>query len=168
MPFYVLKGDLVEMYDPASNKNAYSEESDLVIELTTGTSGNPIKIGDISSIMSNKYQTRLDSIIADSSNYHDDLIQAIVQTIGKARIVADIDLTTFENDLNITKIINNFLASQGTQLTLPINLALDNWGIGDATKLQLAVEWKLDLNDFKQTAVLLEFSFEEKIIIVFR
>ena len=114
--------------------------------------------------MSNKYQTRLDSIIADSSNYYDDLIQAIVQTIGKARIVADIDLTTFENDLNITKIINNFLASQGTQLTLPINLALDNWGIGDATKLQLAVEWKLDLNDFKQTAVLLEFSFEEKII----
>lgn len=134
-------------------RKEYNYGSGMKLSFTAGDTDNPIIVGDLGSA---KFD--MEAKIGEFNAYQSDLIQAIIDTVGKATIRAKIDLETLDNEMNITKLINNILASAGRRLELPINLNLDDW----TSYVELVVQWDLDLKNTANSTVVLTLSYEDK------
>ncbi len=134
----------------------YTYDSKLKVHLETGTSAKPLQIGNLG-----KLKIDLSKKADEFKAYEDDLIQAIVNTIGKAKFQAKVNLKTLEETFNLTSIINNILSANGKELNLPINLHLDDWN----TYVDLTVAWKLDLNNFNNSELQVKLSYLEKTLL---
>ncbi len=154
-----LAAELVPTVEVDAAGNVIGEptyNSDFKIHFETGTENNPIRIGNLDELKIKLFEKQ-----AEFETYEDDLIAAIVDTVGKASFKATVNLKTMEETFNITKIINNILASSGKELALPINLHLDDWD----TEVILTIAWNLDMRNFKKTQLQVTFSYLEKTLL---
>lgn len=140
-------------------RKEYNYGSDMILTFRAGNIGvegeedNPIVVGDLGD---QKFD--MESKIGEFEQYQSDLVQAIVNTVGEASIKADIDLATLNNEMNLTNIINNILASSGQKLDLPIKLNLDDWN----SKVQLLLQWDLDLENSANSTIVMTLAYEGK------
>lgn len=137
----------------------YNYGSDMKLTFRAGNIGvegeedNPIIVGDLGD-----YKYPMEEKIGEFEQYQSDLVQALVSTIGEASIKAKIDLATLNNEMNLTNIINNILASSGQRLNLPINLNLDDWN----SQVDLVIQWDLDLKNSANSTIVLTLAYEGK------
>ena len=134
----------------------YNYGSNLKLVFEAGTENFPIIVGNLG-----EHKYPIEDKVEYFEEFKSDLIQAIVDTVGKAAISLDIDLNTLDNQMNITKLINTILANMGKKLDLPISLDLDDWN----AHVQLLLSWDLDLTKFSNSKIMLELKFEEKNIL---
>lgn len=161
--YYDAEGNKLPCRDKEGNKIYYAPEdyarkeynygSGMTLSFVAGDDENPIKVGDIGDAKFDIAQK-----IGEFEAYQSDLVQAIIDTVGKATIRAKIDLQTLNNEMNLTKLINNILASAGRRLELPITLDLDDWN----SFVELVVQWDLDLKNSANSTVVLTLSYEGK------
>lgn len=161
--YYDAEGNKLPCRDKEGNKIYYAPEdyarkeynygSGMTLSFVAGDDENPIKVGDIGDAKFDIAQK-----IGEFEAYQSDLVQAIIDTVGKATIRAKIDLQTLNNEMNLTKLINNILASAGRRLELPITLDLDDWN----SFVELVVQWDLDLKNTANSTVVLTLSYEGK------
>ena len=146
-------GEKIYYEEGEYSRKVYNYGSDMKLSFVAGDEENPIIVGDLGSA---KFD--MEEKIKEFSAYQSDLVQAIVNTVGKATIRAKVDLATLNNEMNLTNIINNILASTGKKLDLPINLDLDDWN----SFVELVVQWDLDLKNSANSTVVLTLSYEGK------
>ena len=119
-----------------------STDQNLRLQLALGTDEYPISVG-----MTDELKSALDAmkeqIEGNLSEYKEEVIALVLDTVSKSRIELEMDLHTLDSQMNMTDIINNILASQGKQLELPIDMYLDEWN----PVVTLVVEWQLDVAD---------------------
>lgn len=145
----------------ASGNFMQPEESDqsqnfkMAIEI--GTKEYPLTVGYVRDKL-NETKKRVE---ADVENYTDDLIQAIINTIGVMSIDVEMNLNTYDSHIDFKKIINNILIAEGQYLDLPIDLYLDDW----ASTSTVTLKWDLDLETITNSKLLLEFKYGEKNIL---
>lgn len=161
--YYDAEGNKLPCRDKEGNKIYYAPEdyarkeynygSGMTLSFVAGDDENPIIVGDIGDAKFDIAQK-----IGEFEAYQSDLVQAIIDTVGKATIRAKIDLQTLNNEMNLTKLINNILASAGRRLELPITLDLDDWN----SFVELVVQWDLDLKNTANSTVVLTLSYEGK------
>ena len=161
--YYDAEGNRLPSRDSDGNKIYYTSEeyarkeynygSGMTLSFIAGDDENPIIVGDIGDAKFDMEQK-----ISEFEAYQSDLVQAIINTVGKATIKAKIDLQTLDNEMNLTKLINNILASAGRRLELPITLDLDDWN----SFVELVVQWDLDLKNTANSTVVLTLSYEGK------
>lgn len=161
--YYDAEGNKLPCRDEDGNKIYYAPEdyarkeynygSGMTLSFVAGDDENPIIVGDIGDAKFDIAQK-----IGEFEAYQSDLVQAIIDTVGKATIRAKIDLQTLDNEMNLTKLINNILASAGRRLELPITLDLDDWN----SFVELVVQWDLDLKNSANSTVVLTLSYEGK------
>lgn len=161
--YYDAEGNKLPCRDKEGNKIYYAPEdyarkeynygSGMTLSFVAGDDENPIIVGDIGDAKFDIAQK-----IGEFEAYQSDLVQAIIDTVGKATIRAKIDLQTLNNEMNLTKLINNILASAGRRLELPITLDLDDWN----SFVELVVQWDLDLKNSANSTVVLTLSYEGK------
>ncbi len=128
-----------------------------VMELEIGTPEYPLTVGYVR----DKLEQTKNRVQADVDSYTDDLVKAIVNTVGFLSIDVTMDLSTFDSHVDLTKIINNILVSQGQYLDLPIDMYLDDW---DSVST-LSLKWDLDLDNVDNSKLYLAFKYGEKEII---
>ncbi len=133
----------------AYKKYIYGDKMNLLMEL--GNDNYPVKIGELPA--DKKFDIVEKSKEFDT--YTSDLIQAIMDTVGTGQIKLSLDLITHDNDMDLTKLINNVLANMGKRLEIPINLNLDDW----KTNVELVLEWNIDLNSSARSAIKLELRY---------
>lgn len=134
----------------------YNYGSNMKLVFQAGTEKFPVIVGNLG-----QHKYPIEDKVEDFKNFKSDLVQAIVDTVGKASVALDIDLHTLDNDMNVTKLINSILANFGKKLELPISLDLDDW----SSHVQLLLSWNLDLTKASNSKILLELKYEEKNII---
>lgn len=137
------------------------EESDqpqnFLMEIEIGTEAYPLTVGYVR----DKLTETKNRVEAAVSSYTDDLIQAIINTVGFMSIDVTMDLSTYDSHIDFTKIINNILVSQGQYLDLPIDMYLDDWN----SVSTLTLKWDLDLEVVTNSKLLLAFKYGEKEIL---
>ena len=119
-----------------------STDQNLELLIQLGTEDYPIAIGmtdDLKSDLTEKTSAIKNSL----TEYREDLVALILQTVETSRIALEMDLHTIDSQMNLTQIINNILASQGQRLNLPIDLYIDTWN----PVVTLVVEWDLDITE---------------------
>lgn len=152
-------GNIIHYTGEEYTSKKYNYGSDMVLTFRAGNIGvegeedNPIVVGDLGN---QKFD--MDKKIGEFEQYQSDLVQAIVSTVGEATIRADIDLATLNNEMNLTNIINNILASSGQKLNLPIKLNLDDWN----SNVQLLLQWDLDLQNSANSTIVMTLAYEGK------
>lgn len=162
--YYDKDGKRLPSRDANGNKIYYSEKEyerkeyyygdvPLKLHFEAGTKNYPIKVGDITG-----YRYDIESKVESFKTYKSDLIQAIMDTVGKGEVVIDIDLQTMANQMDLTSMINNVLANMGKQIDLPLRLNLDDWN----ANVQLVVRWNLDLKNTIRSAIELALEYEGK------
>lgn len=164
--YYNEAGERLASRDADGNKLYYDEDqyarkeynygSGLKMSFHAGDDENPIIVGDLGDKKFNMAEK-----IGEFEAYQSDLVQAIINTVGKATIRANIDLKTLDNEMNLTRLINNILASSGQKLNLPINLNLDDW----QSSVELVLQWDLDLKNSANSTVVLTLGYEGKQIL---
>lgn len=140
-----------EILKPLNNELNNTGLSNLKIKLEAGTANYPIKFGGAD----------LNIGIVDADYATDDLIGAIVDMASKVSLEGSIELTTEDTKIDFAQIVNNILAASGQEFTLPITLSLDDW----QSKVTLNVAWKLNFRQMAETKLLLEFKYEQKLLI---
>ena len=140
----------------ATGKTIYKYESGLKLHFETGTENKPLQIGNLG-----KLKIDLSKKADAFAKYEDDLIQALVSTVGKAKFTAKVNFKTFNEKFDLTSIINNILSANGKEINLPINLHLDDWD----TEVDLVVAWKLDLENFRNSQLQVKFSYGKKTLL---
>ena len=115
----------------------------------------PVQIGDIEALLKG-YETKFETLEAETDKYYDDLVQALLKVIGDLQLTITIDANVLNSLWDINKIIDTIVADRADSFALPINVRFDEW----ATEVQLAVQWYLDLNNFKNTQILVEIRYE--------
>ena len=134
-----VSGTLMEKQNVAPGEST-DQNLELLIQL--GTEDYPIAIGMTDDLKS--YLTEKTSAIKNSlTEYREDIVALILQTVETSRIALEMDLHTIDSQMNLTQIINNILASQGQRLNLPIDLYIDTWN----PVVTLVVEWDLDITE---------------------
>ncbi|MDE6473657.1 MAG: hypothetical protein K2L70_00965 [Clostridia bacterium] len=133
----------------------YNYGSDMKLVFSAGTPEHRVIVGNLG-----EHKYPIEQKAQEFIDYKSDLIEAIVNTVGKASVQLDIDLHTLDNEMNLTRLINAILANVGKKLELPISLDLDDW---DA-HVQLALAWDLDLTRFSNSKIMLELRYEQKVI----
>ena len=131
-------GTLMENKAPG----AASTDQNLNLKIALGTQDYPIAIGmtdDLKSDLTEKTSAIKNSL----TEYREDIVALILQTVETSRIALEMDLHTIDSQMNLTQIINNILASQGQRLNLPIDLYIDTWN----PVVTLVVEWDLDITE---------------------
>ena len=145
----------------ASGELMQPEEADqpqnLLMEIEIGTKEYPLTVGYVR----DKLTETKNRVEAEVDSYTDDLIQAIIDTVGYLSIDVTMDLATYDSHIDFTKIINNILVSQGQYLDLPIDMYLDDWN----SVSTLTLKWDLDLEVVTNSKLLLAFNYGEKEII---
>lgn len=134
-----VSGTLMEKQNVAPGEST-DQNLELLIQL--GTEDYPIAIGmtdDLKSDLTEKTSAIKNSL----TEYREDIVALILQTVETSRIALEMDLHTIDSQMNLTQIINNILASQGQRLNLPIDLYLDTWD----PVVTLVVEWDLDITE---------------------
>ena len=127
------------------------------MEIEIGTPEYPLTVGYVR----DRLQTTKERVQADLASYTDDLIDAIVNTVGFLSIDVTMDLSTYDSHVDLSKVINNIMISQGQYLDLPIDLYLDDWN----SLSTLTLKWDLDLDNFLNSKMLIAFRYGEKDII---
>lgn len=140
-----------EILKPLNNHLNETGLSNLKLKLEAGTANYPIKLGGAD----------LNLQITDADYATDDLIGAIVDMASKVSLEGSIELTTEDTKIDFAQIVNNILAASGQEFTMPITLSLDDWH----SKVTLNVAWKLNFKQMAETKLLLEFKYEEKLLI---
>ncbi|MBE5763067.1 MAG: hypothetical protein E7338_02465 [Clostridiales bacterium] len=115
----------------------------------------PVEIGDVEELLNN-YEVKFETLASQADQYYDDLIQAILKVIGDLQLTITIDAKVLNSVWDINKIIDTIVADRADRFALPINVVFDDW----ETEVQLAVQWYLDLNNFKNTQILIEIRYE--------
>ncbi|MDE6870314.1 MAG: hypothetical protein K2J75_06265 [Clostridia bacterium] len=133
----------------------YNYGSDMKLVFSAGTPDHRVIVGNLG-----EHKYPIEQKAQEFVDYKSDLIEAIVNTVGKASVQLDIDLHTLDNEMNVTRLINSILANVGKKLELPIYLDLDDWN----THVQLALAWDLDLNRSSNSKIMLELRYEQKVI----
>lgn len=133
----------------------YNYGSNMKVVFAAGTEQHKVIVGNLG-----EYKYPIEKKAEEFDGYKSDLIQAIVDTVGKASVNLDIDLHTLDNTMNLTRLINMVLANMGKKLDLPISLDLDDWN----AHVQLALAWDLDLTRFSNSKIMVELRYEEKVI----
>ena len=134
-----VSGTLMEKQNVAPGEST-DQNLELLIQL--GTEDYPIAIGmtdDLKSDLTEKTSAIKNSL----TEYREDIVALILQTVETSRIALEMDLHTIDSQMNLTQIINNILASQGQRLNLPIDLYIDTWN----PVVTLVVEWDLDITE---------------------
>lgn len=134
-----------------------NQEQNFVLEAEIGTPQYPLTVGYVRDKL-NQTKQRVE---AEVDEYTDDLIKAIVDTVGVLSLDITLDMETFDSHIDFTKIINNILISQGKYLDLPIDLYLDDW----ASVSSVSLKWDLDLETITNSKLLIEFNYGEKSIL---
>lgn len=144
-------GEIVPLWN--GSENVYG--SDFKLTMAIGSKDFPLHVGDLE-----KQKIKFDMAKKEDEfkAYQDDLVQAIVDTIGKLQLDLKIDLRTFESKFDIGKIINGILASQGKSFALPIIVDLDD---GDMI-VDVNVRLNLNLKDFMRTQLEIKMIYEGK------
>ncbi|MDE5756342.1 MAG: hypothetical protein K2I23_04560 [Clostridia bacterium] len=137
-------------------RKEYNYGSNMELVFAAGTAEHPVIVGNLGE---HKYPIKEKA--QEFDDYKSDLIDAILTTVGKASVLLDIDLYTLDNEMNLTRLINNVLANAGKKLDLPMSLDLDDW----STHVQLALSWDLDLTRFSNSKISLELKYEQKNIL---
>lgn len=127
------------------------------IHMETGNESFPIQIGNITQWR--KELTELTS--ASYDEYTDQIMALLASTLGSADFNIKINLSTLDQQLNLTRIINQILASQGMSFDLPINLNFDRW---DQVYVDLVLRWNVDLEDMINTQFLAEFVYNDRLL----
>ena len=115
----------------------------------------PVQIGDVEELLT-KYETKFEELANSTSQYYDDLIQALLKVIGDISLTITIDAHVLNSIWDINKIIDTIVADRADSFALPINVLFDEW----TTEVQLCVQWYLDLQNFKNTQILIEIRYE--------
>ena len=137
-------------------KNSDQEQNfNMLIEI--GTEQYPLTVGYVR----DKLVETKNRVQGELNNYTDDLVKAIIDTVGVLSIDVTMDLQTFDSHVDFTKIINNILISQGQYLDLPIDLYLDDW----QSTSTVTLKWDLDLETVTNSKLLLAFKYGEKEIL---
>lgn len=139
------------------NPEEADQEQNFRMELEIGTPEYPLTVGYVR----DRLQTTKERVQADLTSYTDDLIDAIVNTVGFLSIDVTMDLTTYDSHVDLSQVINNILISQGQYLDLPIDLYLDDWN----SVSTLTLKWDLDLDNVLNSKMLIAFKYGEKDII---
>ncbi len=134
-----------------------NQSQNFLMEIEIGTEDYPFTVGYVR----DKLTETKDRVVAAVSSYTDDLIRAIIDTVGFMSIDVTMDLATYDSHIDFTKIINNILVSQGQYLDLPIDMYLDDWNSVSTVTLQ----WDLDLEVVTNSKLLLAFKYGEKEIL---
>lgn len=148
-----LEGDICKSY----NENGQLVfNNGLALKLEIGTPGNPISIGSLAKPDgSGSYSYNMQSIIGNFNQYEKDLVQAIVNTVGKSQLDASIKVSSQNVKYDLQGIINRFMAAQGSSFPIPITLEFDEGEI----ELIIALKLGLDLNNAYNTKVDLKISY---------
>ena len=134
-----VSGTLMKKQNVATGE---STDQNLELLIKLGTEDYPVAIGMTDDLKS--YLTEKTSAIKNSlTEYREDLVALILQTVETSRLALEMDLHTIDSQMNLTQIINNILASQGQRLNLPIDLYIDTWN----PVVTLVVEWDLDITE---------------------
>ena len=129
----------------------------MTMHIETGSKSFPIQIGNIT-----KWREDLQKITsANYDQYNDELIKLLTAVIGTANFRLDINMSTLDQQMNLTRIINNILASQGMSFDLPINLNLDRY---DDVNVTMLLQWNLDLDNMVNTQFLMEFVYNDRLL----
>ena len=139
------------------NPEEADQEQNFRMELEIGTPEHPLTVGYVR----DRLQTTKERVQADLASYTDDLIDAIVNTVGFLSIDVTMDLTTFDSHVDLSQVINNIMISQGQYLDLPIDLYLDDWN----SVSTLTLKWDLDLDNVLNSKMLIAFKYGEKEIL---
>lgn len=140
-----------EVLKPLVNDLNTSGLSNLNIKLEAGTDGYPIKFGGAD----------LNVKIEEKDYETDDLIDAIVDLASTLSLEGSVELTTEDTKIDFAQIVNNILAASGQEFTMPITLSVDDWN----SKVTLNVAWNLNFKQMSETKLILEFKYEEKLLI---
>ena len=127
------------------------------IHMETGNEPFPIQIGNIT-----QWRKDLTELTQGSyDEYTDQIMDLLASTLGSADFNIKINLSTLDQQLNLTRIINQILASQGMSFDLPINLNFDRW---DQVYVDLVLRWNVDLENMINTQFLAEFVYNDKLL----
>ena len=130
-------------------------DDDLKINVQTGTTKAPIQIGSATTLKS-KYETKTEKLAAETAKFHDDLIDAIIQTIGDMKLTLTLDAEVLNSIWDINKIVDNIVAKQASSFNIPIEVDFDDW----KTQVQVVAQLHLNLDNFKQTQIKIEVIYE--------
>ncbi len=130
----------------------YDEENHLVRAAT------PVHIGDVEALLE-AYETKFEELASSTALFYDDLIAAILKVIGDLKLEITIDAKVLNSIWDINKIIDTIVADRGDSFALPINIMFDEW----ETEVKLLVQWYLDLNNFKNTQIMIEIQYEGRV-----
>lgn len=134
-----------------------NQPQDFRMEIEIGSEDYPLTVGYVR----DKLLETKDRVQAEVGSYTDDLIQAIINTVGFMSIDVTMDLSTYDSHIDFTKIINNILVSQGKYLDLPIDMYLDDW----SSESTVALKWDLDLENVDNSKLLIAFQYGQKDIL---
>ena len=142
---------------PEENQSDPGRKQNFTLTAEIGTQDYPLTVGYVrGDLLEIKNRVQ-----AEVSSYTDDLIQAIINTVGFLTMDIELDLQTFDSHVDFTNVINNILISQGQYLDLPIDLYLDDW----SSVSTLTLKWDLDLDNVSNSKLLLAFQYGEKEIL---
>lgn len=139
------------------NPEEEDREQNFSMNIEIGTPEYPLTVGYVR----DKLKETKDRVQSEVDEYTDDLIKAIIDTVGYLSIDVNMDLTTKDNHIDFTKVINNILIAEGQYLDLPIDMYLDDWNSVSTVTLK----WDLDLETVTNSKLLLAFKYGEKEIL---
>ena len=127
-------------------------------KLIGGRVASPVQIGDVDKLLKN-YERKFEKLESQTDQYYDDIIAALLKVIGDLSLTITIDAKVLNSVWDINKIIDTIVADRADSFAVPINVLFDEW----ETEVQLAVQWYLDLNNFKNTQILVEIRYEGRV-----
>lgn len=150
---FKLEGDICKSYNETTKQWGFN--NGLAMKLEIGTANNPISIGSLAKPGGGSYAYNMQDVIGNFNQYEKDLVQAIVNTVGKSQLDASIKVSSQNVKYDLQGIINRFMAAQGSSFPIPITLEFDEGEI----ELIIALKLGLDLNNAYNTKVDLKISY---------
>ena len=169
-----ITGALLPKYDEEQGENYFDDDllislrlatdaEDLVYDgetgkLISGRVASPVQIGSVDKLLKN-YERKFEKLESQTDQYYDDIIAALLKVIGDLSLTITIDASVLNSVWDINKIIDTIVADRADSFAVPINILFDEW----ETEVQLAVQWYLDLNNFKNTQIMVEIRYEGRV-----
>lgn len=130
-------------------------DEDLSIMLQMGTDKAPVQIGDVSKLIA-EHEVKFNTLAASTELFYDNIIDALLRVIGDLSLTLTLDATTVSSLWDINRIVDNIVVDQASSFAIPMQVNFDDWN----TEVQLALQWYLDFNNFKNTQIKLELIYE--------